>query len=539
MLSRYKVDDANNESLELPKAKNTRKKTTEQYINELNEINNSIQVLGEYLGARNRIRVKCLVCEHIWEPQAGLLIGKKATGCPECGKKKIGDKLRKSHTDFIKEVTDKNPYIEILSEYTSSQNYVDCLCLICQHTWSAIASSVAKGHGCPKCAARNRSQNQTKTHEHFLSQLDLIKDKKYILLNEYNNANTNIKCQCLICNNVWETLPNNLLGGSGCPYCTNRIKTHSMFVKQAKSKNPNIEILGKYNGSHNSVECQCLICNHIWNPDATSILSGYGCPNCFKIKQSEKRLWTLDKYKNKLIHKRNDVVCTSKYYVDSKTPIEHLCIKCGYIWNVRPASIMIGYGCPKCGIIKQVDKRRKTKEKYQEELVLLKNNITLLGEYITSTTPILHKCTICDNEWYATPNNILRGHGCPHCNSSKLEEIVEHYLTMNSISFNKGMKYCNLVGIGSGKLSYDFYLPQYNLLIECQGEQHERPVEYFGGIKKFVIQKIHDTRKRRYAQYHNIKLLEIWYYENNKIDKILTQTLNNLKSECRETVTVA
>ena len=480
--------------------------------------------------------MKCLKCEHIWEPQASILINKNHTGCPECGKKKIGDKLRKSHVDFIKIVADKNPNIKILNKYISSQNYVNCLCLICRHTWSALAGNIAEGHGCPKCAIKNRSQRQTKTHEHFMSQLDLIKNKEYVILSKYNNANTYIKCRCLICNNIWETLPNNLLSGSGCPYCSNKIKTHSIFVKQAKFKNPNIEILGTYNGSHNKIECKCLICKNVWNPSATSILSGIGCPNCAKIKQSKNRLWTLDQYKNKLIHKRNDVICTSKYYINSKTLIEHMCTTCGYKWNVRPASIMIGYGCPKCGIVKQTDKRRKTKDQYQKELVLLDNNIILLGEYITSTTPILHKCNICDNEWYATPNNILRRHGCPHCTSSKLEEIVEYYLTSNNIRFDKGMKYSNLVGIGNGKLSYDFYLSEYNLLIECQGEQHERPVKYFGGIKTFIKQKIHDTRKRKYAHDHNIKLLEIWYYENNKIDKILEQTLNNLKSECVETV---
>lgn len=531
MLPRYRVDDSNKKTIGLPKIKKTRKKTTEQYIDELKEINDCIHVIGEYTGAKNRIRVKCLKCNHIWEPQAGQLLGKKATGCPECGKNKIGDKLRKTHTDFIKEVAKNNPNIQILSEYTSSKDYVDCLCLICQHTYKTIATNVAKGHGCPKCAIKKRQQNQTKTHEQFIFQLDSIKDKKYVLLNKYNNANTKIKCKCLVCNNVWETLPNNLLGGSGCPYCSNKIKTHSMFIEQAKKKNPNIKILGQYTSSHNKIECQCKICNYIWSPSATSILSKNGCPNCFKMSQSKNRLWTLEQYKNKLIHKRNDVVCTSKYYVNSKTPIEHMCTKCGYIWNVIPTSVIVGYGCPKCGIIRQADKKRKTREQYQNELISLRNNIVLLGEYKASITPTLHKCTVCGKKWYVTPNNILRGHGCPHCSSSKLEETVGYYLELNNIIFNRGMKYHDLIGVKNGMLSYDFYLPQYNLLIECQGEQHERPVKYFGGNKRFVIQKIHDTRKRKYAHDHNINLLEIWYYENNKIDKILEQILNNLKSE--------
>ena len=130
----------------------------------------------------------------------------------------------------------------------------------------------------------------------------------------------------------------------------------------------------------------------------------------------------------------------------------------------------------------------------------------------------------------------MHGYGCPYCSSSKLEKITGCYLKENNIVYKKGKKYPNLCGVGNRKLSYDFYLPDYNLLIECQGIQHKHQIEHFGGIKAFVKQKIHDTRKRRYAHDHNIKLLEIWYYEEKKIDKILTQILNNLKSECRETV---
>ena len=61
------------------------------------------------------------------------------------------------------------------------------------------------------------------------------------------------------------------------------------------------------------------------------------------------------------------------------------------------------------------------------------------------------------------------------------------------------------------QLSYDFYLPDYNILIEYQGEQHYRPVELFGGDKKFDIQKRHDRYKREFAKSKGIVLVEISY----------------------------
>lgn len=78
-----------------------------------------------------------------------------------------------------------------------------------------------------------------------------------------------------------------------------------------------------------------------------------------------------------------------------------------------------------------------------------------------------------------------------------------------------------LCGVNGGLLSYDFYLPNKNVLIEFQGEQHEQPIEYFGGKEKFKIQQEHDRRKREYAKNHNIDLLEIWYWDFNNIEQIL------------------
>ena len=60
-----------------------------------------------------------------------------------------------------------------------------------------------------------------------------------------------------------------------------------------------------------------------------------------------------------------------------------------------------------------------------------------------------------------------------------------------------------------------------NVLCEVQGEQHQQPIEYFGGEKQFEIQKEHDKRKREYAQNNGFKFLEIWYYDFKNIEKIL------------------
>ena len=97
------------------------------------------------------------------------------------------------------------------------------------------------------------------------------------------------------------------------------------------------------------------------------------------------------------------------------------------------------------------------------------------------------------------------------------------FLRGSNIKYISQYKFNDLTGLNGGLLSYDFYLPQYNILIEYQGKQHKMPIEYFGGQETFKIQKEHDKRKREYAFKHHIKLIEVWYYEdaNEKLAKSL------------------
>jgi hypothetical protein len=135
---------------------------------------------------------------------------------------------------------------------------------------------------------------------------------------------------------------------------------------------------------------------------------------------------------------------------------------------------------------------------------------------------------ICDKHhyWEASISHRSFGTGCPKCNKSKGEKRINEYFDNNNIYHICQKEFPNLLGLGNGQLSYDFYLSNYNLLIEYQGLQHEK---YCKGLHKskeaFSIQQEHDIRKREYAQNNNINLLEIWYYDFENIEKILDKYL--------------
>lgn len=53
----------------------------------------------------------------------------------------------------------------------------------------------------------------------------------------------------------------------------------------------------------------------------------------------------------------------------------------------------------------------------------------------------------------------------------------------------------------------DFFLPDYNVAIEYQGEQHFYPIEYFGGEKGFEYRNKLDVRKKK-----NVKKMGLNYF---------------------------
>ena len=114
---------------------------------------------------------------------------------------------------------------------------------------------------------------------------------------------------------------------------------------------------------------------------------------------------------------------------------------------------------------------------------------------------------------------------CGCSKMSKYELFVEQYLTeigyVLKKDFYKEKTFKNLKGLGGQSLRFDFYLKSRDgrkILIECQGEQHYRPAEWYGGVDYFEKLQMHDEMKRNYATEQGYELIEVLYnnvlYEN-------------------------
>ena len=133
-------------------------------------------------------------------------------------------------------------------------------------------------------------------------------------------------------------------------------------------------------------------------------------------------------------------------------------------------------------------------------------------------------CIVCSKhgEFWQSPDKHTSGSGCPVCSSSKGEWEISKWLLKNKI---KVIPQFTLRGCKNvNPLPFDFYLPEYNILIEYDGEEHYKPIEFFGGEKNYKKRKNNDKIKTEFCTEFSYNLLRIPYWEKENINEILKQT---------------
>jgi len=184
----------------------------------------------------------------------------------------------------------------------------------------------------------------------------------------------------------------------------------------------------------------------------------------------------------------------------------------------------------KCSIAKFDVSNMYTFENISNWIKIEKKKFDLIGgEFLgAKKKTLLLKCKECGHEWLSHWNHIGCNKGCPMCNFSKGEIKVKNFLELNKIKYEFEYKFLDCANILP--LSFDFYLPLFNVLIEFQGKQHYEPVCFDGtDLEKaqlnFEYGQKNDCIKKDYCEENNILLIEIPYWEFKNIESILTEKL--------------
>ena len=294
--------------------------------------------------------------------------------------------------------------------------------------------------------------------------------------------------------------------------------TKEEFLRRLEMSKTDFNVLGEFDGMSVKLPVACKTCSFTGDRLPRTILNNGKCPVC----NGKRRTRTLEQVQE-LIAPNIKIVSG---YKNVTSRVHCKCTIDGCEWDTAVYNLINGSHCPQCRSGKLSQDMRYTKEEIDKLIKDKNNNVVCIGEYITTHRNALFKCLKCNHEFRTTPHNVIQGSGCPHCAKSKGEVAIKDCLEKNNINYQAQKKFDGLVGVGGGNLSYDFFLPVQNILIEFQGRGHYEPVwfhnrEGLTAEEQFVKQQEHDKRKRKYAVDNGYQLLEISYKQMDDIPEII------------------
>lgn len=380
--------------------------------------------------------------------------------------------------------------------------------------------------------------------ESFKTKVDELTKGEYKLLGKYEKTHTKTRIKHLKCGYVFEMAPHNFLAGQRCPNCKYKSskvggrKSYDCFKKEVqKLTNNEYDILPPYKNNKTKVEFIHLSCYNHFKMRPDNFLNGSRCPVCASKHRSKLKAMTNDEFVKRVKSTWGNEYTLLSEYVNSDTPIKVKHNNCGNIYMTRPTDFLRGHGCLKCSYVERspkigVNQRTPLSEVKKSIKDILGDQYVVLtkdSDYRGNRQHISIKHLVCGTVYKARYSDIQCGHtGCPYCNSPKGELIISKILNSLNINYEAQKTFDDLKD--KSYLSYDFYIPDQNILIEYQGLQHYKPVKHFGGENQFKLQQQHDKFKSEYAKSHNYKLIAVPYTEDtfSKIKQyLIKQGLDN------------
>lgn len=237
---------------------------------------------------------------------------------------------------------------------------------------------------------------------------------------------------------------------------------------------------------------------------------------------------TTEEFKRRIYEKYGNRFEVVSEYVNNITKIQLKCNICGNIIEKSPSKMM-GKAHDGCYICSGKNKHKTTISFKKELEQKYPNTFEVLGEYKNARTPLLVRRLNCGHEHLISPDNLLRGKGCPYCTirQSSYMNKTEEYFDKNHISYIKEKRFKDCKDKRS--LPFDYYLSDYNCCVEVDGEFHyEQFYNGTGWANNYNSVQSRDEIKNKYCDDNNIKLIRLPYYvfKTGEYINILNKTLN-------------
>ena len=389
-----------------------------------------------------------------------------------------------------------------------------------------------------------RLGRQSKKYEDIKYYIETESGSDCKLLSEaYISGEKKLQLKCK-CGEVFYTSYNSFLHSDTrrCKKCTSKLVSSLFKLKYEDVKHfinikssSGCELMSKeYLLAKELIDIKCW-CGRVFTTswDSFKNKGKRQCNECGWQNTSDSLVLSYNDIANRISnHMGAELVTSEDNYTNTRSRIDVKC-SCGSTYNTTYNSFINSNGkCPECAAMSIGDSNRKTTEKFTAEVsVLGENKYVLISDYFGAHEKVSIMHLDCGRTYEVTPTSFLSGSRCPQCRESKGERRIRVFLESLYIKYTYDKSICkNLISSKGMALRYDFHLPGYNLLIEYDGEQHYRPVNFGGcsdskALLSHNATKFNDNIKNQYCKDNNIPLLRIPYWEFDNIETILEEFL--------------
>jgi hypothetical protein len=211
------------------------------------------------------------------------------------------------------------------------------------HEWSAIPSSVKRGHWCLICG--NERQGHLKAYTIDMMHKIAAERGGKCLSEVYKNNLTRLRWRCKH-GHEWEAVPGSIVGtknfkGTWCPICVGKLPKDSALqeLKNLAVSRGGMLLSKRYQNARAHLRWQCAK-GHEWKAVSDAVKRGGWCPVCagsFPLNIGQMR---------KAAHGFGGC-CLSKKYINVDTHLRWRCSE-GHEWDAKPYHVLTGHWCPIC-----------------------------------------------------------------------------------------------------------------------------------------------------------------------------------------------
>lgn len=289
-------------------------------------------------------------------------------------------------------------------------------------------------------------------------------------------------------------------------------KTTEEFMEYVeKTTNGEYALTGEYNGNKVKTSFVHNTCGNEFMMKPIKFSEGHRCPYCSKNNRS----LTMLEARSHIQQKYPDMYLLKNYSGMTKTCIFYH-LECGMEFEATPHDVARGKKCPFCtktDIGKSESFQRKIYSRFGEKIFMTEN-------FKGMPIPMTFMCSSCGKSFRCKPKKLLEFKKCPICSDEYDKMEIELFLETAGIRYEKD--HMEIPGI---VLNFDFYIPEYRMLIDYEGRSTYDDIP---GIKMIPSIKNKIPLKKIWCMKNKTNYLRIPYWESERINRILFEIFDGM-----------